>query len=54
MNANPVFRDKNHIEIIRSRPSKKNDNCYVEQRNYTHLRQLFGYYRYEDPHLVRL
>ena len=41
MNANPVFRDKNHIEFTRSRPYKKNDNCYVEQRNYTHLRVCF-------------
>lgn len=54
MNSNPVFRAQNHIEFTRSRPYKKNDNCYVEQRNYTHVRQLFGYYRYEDPTLVAL
>jgi len=54
MNSNPVFRAQNHIEFTRSRPYKKNDNCYVEQRNFTHVRQLFGYYRYEDPALVAL
>jgi len=54
MNHNPVFWAKNHIEFTRSRPYKKNDNCYVEQRNFTHVRQLFGYYRYEEPALVEL
>lgn len=54
MNSNPVFRAQNQITFTRSRPYKKNDNCYVEQRNYTHVRQLFGYYRYEDPALVNL
>ena len=54
MNFNPGFRSQYRIEFTRSRPYKKNDNCYVEQRNYTHVRQLFGYYRYEDPELVAL
>jgi hypothetical protein len=29
----------------RSRPGKKNDNAHVEQKNWTHVRHLFGYYR---------
>ena len=36
----------------RSRPYHKNDNAHVEQKNYTHVRQLLGYDRLEDPHLV--
>lgn len=52
LNPNPVFSQKDKILFTRSRPYKKNDNCYVEQRNFTHVRQLFGYYRYEDPTLV--
>ena len=39
------FKRRN-IVFTRSRPYKKNDNCYVEQKNYTHVRELFGYQRY--------
>jgi hypothetical protein len=42
------------ITFTRSRPYKKNDNAYVEQKNYTHVRQLFGYERIEDQRLVAL
>lgn len=54
MTANPVFAAKEKIIFTRSRPYKKNDNCYVEQKNYTHVRQLFGYYRIEEMRLVDL
>lgn len=37
----------NHIAFSRSRPNKKNDNAWVEQRNYTHVRKLVGYLRYD-------
>ena len=42
------------ISFTRSRPYKKNDNCYVEQRNFTHVRSLFGYSRFESPELLPL
>ena len=42
------------ITFTRSRPYRKNDNCYVEQKNYTHVRELFGYERIEDPALIPL
>jgi hypothetical protein len=42
------------VEVFRSRPYQKNDNCYVEQRNYTHVRELFGYDRFENRNLVSL
>ena len=42
------------IEFTRSRPYKKNDNCYVEQKNFTHVRELFGYERLEQEALVDL
>ena len=45
---------KKPITFTRSRAYKKNDNCYVEQKNYTHVRELFGYERMEDPALVSL
>lgn len=33
------------IKQTRSRPYRKNDQAYVEQKNYTHVRQLLGYDR---------
>jgi hypothetical protein len=40
------------VEFTRSRPYHKNDNAHVEQRQWTHVRQLFGYDRFEDKRLV--
>lgn len=40
------------INFVRRRPYKKNDNAHVEQKNWTHVRQLFGYERFEDKELV--
>ena len=41
----PVF-------MTRSRPNKKDDNAHVEQKNWTHVRQCFGYERHDNPELV--
>lgn len=35
------------ITFTRIRPYRKNDNCYVEQKNYTVLRRFLGYARYD-------
>lgn len=35
------------LEFTRSRENKKNDNAYVEQKNWTHVRKIFGYFRYD-------
>ena len=35
------------IAYSRSRPYKKNDNCFVEQKNSTHVRKIVGYLRYD-------
>jgi len=35
------------IRMSRSRPYQKNDNAWVEQKNWTHVRQVVGYRRYE-------
>ena len=42
----------NRIEFTRSRAYRKNDNCHVEQKNWTHVRELFGYDRLESEDLV--
>jgi hypothetical protein len=40
------------VLFTRARPYKKNDNARVEQRNWTHVRQHFGYERYDNPAVV--
>lgn len=35
------------LDFSRSRPYQKNDNCFVEQKNSTHIRQIFGHLRYD-------
>lgn len=40
--------------MTRSRSYRKNDNCFVEQKNWTSVRQLFGYDRLEDEELLPL
>ena len=42
------------IDWTHSRPYKKNDQAHVEQKNFTHVRQLLGYGRLDDPRLVEL
>ncbi len=42
------------VNMVRRRPYKKNDNAHVEQKNWTHVRQLFGYDRVDDPILIPL
>jgi len=42
------------VEWTRSRPYKKNDQAHVEQKNYTHVRQLLGYGRFSDLDLVEM
>jgi hypothetical protein len=40
------------IEVTRSRPYRKNDNAHVEQRQFSHVRQLLGYDRFESEKLI--
>jgi hypothetical protein len=40
--------------MTRSRPYKKDDNAHVEQKNWTHVRQSFGYERHDNPEVVGL
>jgi len=48
VNAHLVkYSEETNLGFSRSRPYKKNDNCYVEQKNYTVLRRFLGYGRYE-------
>jgi hypothetical protein len=44
-----AYAEAEHLEFSRSRPYKKNDNCWVEQKNSTHVRQVVGYLRFDTP-----
>lgn len=37
------------ITFTRGRPGNKNDGSHVEQKNWTHVRNLVGYLRYDTP-----
>lgn len=45
---------KQPIKFTRSHPYHSNDNAHVEQKNWSHVRQLFGYDRFADARLVKL
>jgi hypothetical protein len=46
---------KQDIQFTRGRPYKKDDNAHIEQKNWTHVRKLLGYLRYDsDPALTAM
>jgi hypothetical protein len=47
-------RTGQRVIFSRSRPYQKNDNAHVEQKNWTHVRQLLGYVRIDNPYTVNL
>ena len=44
--------DAEHIALTRSRPNKKNDNCFVEERNGHIVRKFLGYTRLDTKETV--
>jgi hypothetical protein len=42
------------VQQTRSREYKKNDNAHIEQKNWTHIRQVFGYERFDNLAVVEL
>jgi hypothetical protein len=42
------YTQEKNIAFTRGRPYKKDDNAHVEQKNWTHVRKLFGYVRYDS------
>jgi Integrase core domain len=43
------FCDQHHIQFTRGRPYKKDDNAHIEQKNWTHVRKIMGWERYDSP-----
>ena len=48
------FCTEHSITFTRSRPYRKNDNCFVEQKNWSVVRRTLGYYRYDTEQELRL
>lgn len=42
------YCEKHRIQFTRSRPYKKDDNAHIEQKNWTHVRKLVGWDRYDS------
>jgi len=42
------YTEREGLGFSRSRPNKKNDNCFVEQKNWTHVKKYVGYLRYDS------
>ena len=42
------YSEKEHITFTRSRPYRKNDSCYIEQKNWSVIRRTVGYGRYDS------
>jgi hypothetical protein len=53
---NQLFRycKAEKITFTRCREGRKNDNCYVEQKNYTAVRQTVGYFRYDTDRELQI
>jgi transposase InsO family protein len=44
--------DQKQIQLTRGRPYKKDDNAHIEQKNWTHVRKLLGWDRYDSEAAV--
>lgn len=49
-----TYCTEQRITFTRSRPYRKNDNCYVEQKNWSVVRRAVGYSRYDTPQQCQL
>ncbi|MDA2920160.1 transposase family protein, partial [Desulfobacterota bacterium AH_259_B03_O07] len=48
------YTNKEDLGFSRSRPNKKNDNCFVEQKNWTHVKKFVGYFRYDNTKELKI
>ena len=44
--------ERKQIQLTRGRPYKKDDNAHIEQKNWTHVRKLLAWDRYDTPEAV--
>lgn len=46
------YCQQHRITFTRGRPYKKDDNAHIEQKNWTHVRKVFGWERYDTPEVL--
>ncbi len=46
------WTEEQGIAFTRGRPYRKNDNCFIEERNYHSVRKVIGYHRYEGDEML--
>ena len=46
------YCQRHEIQFTRGRPYTKDDNAHIAQKNWTHVRKLTGYVRYDSPAAV--
>jgi len=46
------YAESKKIQLFRGRPYKKDDNAHIEQKNWTHVRKLMGWGRYDTQEAV--
>jgi hypothetical protein len=49
-----AYCEREKLSFTRSRPYRKNDNCFVEQKNYSVVRRAVGYQRYDTEAQLQL
>src|SRR5437879_9048230 len=47
-----AWSERKQIQLTRGRPYKKDDNAHIEQKNWTHVRKLLGWERYDTQNAV--
>lgn len=47
-----TWTEMHDVLFTRGRPYHKNDNAYVEQKNWTHVRKIFGWKRVDSPDAI--
>lgn len=48
------YCEQQQITFTGARPYRKNDNCHVEQKNWSVVRKTVGYLRYDQPEQLEL
>ena len=48
------YCEEERIILSRSRPYRKNDNCFVEQKNSTHISNVLGHLRYDTEKEIEI
>ena len=46
------YCQQHKLGFTRSRPYKKDDNAHIEQKNFTHVRKIFGHVRFDHPKII--